>query len=295
MGKQADGAAGWNGWTAPWRVPLCLPDAARLAEVALLGSAGALLGMLGWVLLAPLGPVPGSGNAGPMVLDAPARASLFAQFDPFGRETPDGGTGGANGGAVPLTLLGTRSTPDGLGGSAIVAGADGVQQVVMQGQDALPGMRLAQVAFDHVVLLRAGARITLWLGGAEPPDAPPGASPGAPPAASAAPAAPASFDGGHGAHGEQGGPGAARAAATASLPVAVADDGTALVPVGAAAQAWGLLPQDRIVAIAGSPVRGAGDANRLMAQLAGGQPVAVTVRRGGRNLALSLAPGGGGR
>jgi general secretion pathway protein C len=262
MGKQADGAARLRGWTAAWRVPSRTPNAARLAEVALLGSAGALLAMLGWVLLAPLGPAPGDEGAGPVVLDAPTRAGLFAQFDPFARESA-GGTGNAGGGAVPLTLLGTRSTPDGRGGSAILAGADGAQHVVAQGQDALPGVRLAQVAFDHVVLLRAGGRITLSL---------------ARPEAGTAQGAPADSTG-----------------KAQDLPLALVADGQALVPAGTAAQAWGLLPDDRIVAIDGTPVRGADDARRLSAQVATGPAVAVTVLRQGKQLALSLGPQGGGQ
>ena len=272
MGKQAQGMAEsaslarqalwrWPGWRArmaspPFGRP---PLAALLAEVALLGSAAALLAMLGWVLLAPL-PLSASGDsAGLVVLDAPARAVLFAQFDPFARDVPDGGGDGGAGSALPFSLLGTRSTADGHGGAAILAGADGVQRAVPQGADIAPGVRLAQVAFDHVVVQRAGGSLVLRLAAQE-------ARPAKPPAPRLGFADAA-----------QGGPG--------------------LVVSGAVgeAQSLGLLPGDRIVALHGRPVRDARDARELEAMLAAGQAVAVTVRRVGHDLALSLGPVGGGQ
>ncbi|WP_179504225.1 MULTISPECIES: type II secretion system protein N [unclassified Sphingomonas] len=239
------------------------PIAARLAEVALLGSAGALLAMLCWVVLAPLDSAVADDAGGAMVLDAPARAGLFAQFDPFARES-----GGGSGDAGPLRLLGTRSTPDGQGGSAILAGADGVQHVVAQGEEALPGVRLAQVAFDYVVLLRAGGRVTLSLA---PQD---GTAP------AAAPSAPQEL-----APQDLGG----------RFALVTADGKPALWLTGGAGQSWGLLPDDRIVAIGGAPVRGQEDAARLDAAIAQGRALAVTVRRGGRDLPLSLGSQGGGQ
>ncbi len=273
MGKQAQGMAGSASWARQalwrwpdWRARMASPPfgrpplAALLAEVALLGSAAALLAMLGWVLLAPLPPSAAGDTAGLVVLDAPARAALFAQFDPFARDVPDGGgDGGEAGSTLPFTLLGTRSTADGHGGAAILAGVDGVQRAVSQGADIAPGVRLAQVAFDHVVVQRAGGSLVLRL-------AAPEARPAKPPAPRLGFADAA-----------QGGPG--------------------LVVSGAVgeAQSLGLLPGDRIVALRGKPVRDARDARELEAMLAAGHAVAVTVRRAGHDLALSLGPVGGGQ
>ncbi|WP_062786135.1 type II secretion system protein N [Novosphingobium capsulatum] len=280
MGKQAQGMAGSASlagqalWRWPdWRWRMASPRFGRpplvalLAEVALLGSVAALLAMLGWVLLAPLRPATAGDNAGLVVLDAPARAALFAQFDPFARDVPDGGDGGgggAAGAALPFTLLGTRSTVDGQGGGAILVGADGVQRAVPQGADIAPGVRLVQVAFDHVVLQRAGGTLVLRLAAQD--GRPADSTGGKPPAPRFRVA-----DAAHGAPG--------------------------LVASGAVgeAQSLGLLPGDRIVALRGKPVRDARDARQIEAMLAAGQAVAVTVRRAGHDLALSLGPAGGGQ
>ncbi|WP_309804676.1 type II secretion system protein N [Novosphingobium capsulatum] len=257
----------WRDWR--WRIASPRfgrpPLAALVAEVALLGSVAALLAMLGWVLLAPLTPATTGDSAGLVVLDAPARAALFAQFDPFARDVPDGGGGGGEGGAaLPFTLLGTRSTADGQGGGAILAGADGVQRAVPQGADIVPGVRLVQVAFDHVVLQRAGGTLVLRLAAQ---DGRPADSTGGKPPALRFRVADA----------VQGGPG--------------------LVVSGAVGdgQSLGLLPGDRIVALRGKPVRDARDARQIEAMLAAGKAVAVTVRRAGHDLALSLGPAGGGQ
>lgn len=226
------------------------PSAARVAEAALLASAGALLVMLGWVLLVPLGPPPAADGGGPVVLDAPTRAGLFAQFDPFARDdTPGAGAGGAE--SLPLTLLGTRSTPDGQGGAAILAGADGVQRAVAVGEEAMPGVRLARVAFDHVVLQRPGGTVVLRLAGARQEAA-------------------------------------ASAPATLRFRLSAEGGAPALVAQGAQGRALGLMPGDRIVAVEGVAVRDVRAARELEAAMQSGRAVAVTVRRGDRALPLSL-------
>ena len=243
------------------------PLSEQMAELGLLGSAGALLGVLGWVLLAPLGPAQADGQTGLVVLDAPARADLFGQFDPFARNA--GGSGaGAN--ALPLTLLGTRSRADGVGGSAILAGADGVQHVVPVGQDAMPGVRLAEVSFDHVVLLRSGARVVLSL---VPHDG---------------------QQNGEGMAADDAGKGGAPPPGATSPRFGLVNDGhdMALVLADDGGQATGLVSADRIVAIAGAKVTGPNDARRLETLLASGKAVAVTVRRDGRDLPLSLGSAG---
>lgn len=224
------------------------PSAARLAEAALLASAGALLVMLGWVLLVPLGPPPAADGGGPVVLDAPTRAGLFAQFDPFARDGAAAGAGGEN---LPLTLLGTRSAADGQSGAAILAGADGVQRAVPVGEEAMPGVRLAQVAFDHVVLQRPGGAVVLRLAGARQEAAAP-------------------------------------APATLRFRLSEAGGVPALVAQGEEGRALGLLPGDRIVAVEGVAVRDARAATELEATMQRGRAVAVTVRRGDRALPLSL-------
>lgn len=256
----------------------------RWVETMLLGCAGALLGILGWVLLAPVGNGAGAraGESGPLVLDAPARAALFGQFDPFARD------GGGGAGPLPLTLLGTRSGPGGEGGSAIVAGPDGVQKVVLQGEEALPGLRLVRVDFDTITLSRAGGRVTLAMkadesGGDAANDNDPADAGDQTPSAKApsdktpsekAPSQPIAAPVPSGLHFEAVGQG--------GRVVGLAQQGGA---------AFGLLAGDTIVAIEGRAVSGAQDGIRLAEALRAGRALGVTVRRGGRDLPLSLGAG----
>lgn len=256
----------------------------RWVETMLLGCAGALLGILGWVLLAPVGNGSGggAGESGPLVLDAPARAALFGQFDPFARD------GGGGAGPLPLTLLGTRSGPGGEGGSAIVAGPDGVQKVVLQGEEALPGLRLVRVDFDTITLSRAGGRVTLAMKADEPGgdaanDNDPADAGDQTPSAKApsdktpsdkAPSQPIGAPVSSGLHFE--------AVRQGGRVVALAQQGGA---------AFGLLAGDTIVAIEGRAVSGAQDGTRLAEALRAGRALGVTVRRGGRDLPLSLGAG----
>lgn len=246
----------------------------RWVETMLLGCAGALLGILGWVLLAPVGNGSGggAGESGPLVLDAPARAALFGQFDPFARD------GGGGAGPLPLTLLGTRSGPGGEGGSAIVAGPDGVQKVVLQGEEALPGLRLVRVDFDTITLSRAGGRVTLAMKADEPEgdaanDNDP-ADAGDKTSSEKAPSQPIGAPVPSGLHFEAVGQG--------GRVVGLAQQGGA---------AFGLLAGDTIVAIEGRAVSGAQDGTRLAEALRAGRALGVTVRRGGRELPLSLGAG----
>ncbi|GMM60672.1 type II secretion system protein N [Novosphingobium pituita] len=261
----------------------------RWVETMLLGCAGALLGILGWVLLAPVGNGSGggAGESGPLVLDAPARAALFGQFDPFARD------GGGGAGPLPLTLLGTRSGPGGEGGSAIVAGPDGVQKVVLQGEEALPGLRLVRVDFDTITLSRAGGRVTLAMKADEPEgdaanDNDPADAGDQTPSAKApsdktpsekAPSQPIGTPVSSGLHFEAVGQGGR----VVGLAPHLAQQG------GGAA--FGLLAGDTIVAIEGRAVSGAQDGIRLAEALRAGRALGVTVRRGGRDLPLSLGAG----
>lgn len=81
---------------------------------------------------------------------------MLARFDAFGA------AGGATGGSAieGFRLFGVRSGGPG-GGSAIIAGSDGVQKSYAVGETIVDGVTLASVAADHVELSRGGARATL--------------------------------------------------------------------------------------------------------------------------------------
>lgn len=95
-------------------------------------------------------------SAGPVVSRHQADLGVLARFDAFG----------APGSAAQpqvndsFRLFGVRS--GGVqGGSAIIAGADGVQKSYAVGEAIADGVVLASVAADHVELARGGARTIL--------------------------------------------------------------------------------------------------------------------------------------
>jgi general secretion pathway protein C len=99
----------------------------------------------------------------PPPFSAPALAdrSLLARFDPF---FPSRGGGKALPvTALPFSLHGVRADSATGRGSAIIASAEGQQQVYAVGETIADGVTLAAIAPDHVVLERAGVREALWL------------------------------------------------------------------------------------------------------------------------------------
>lgn len=104
-------------------------------------------------------------QAVPMPIVAPpamADAALLTSRDLFF------GAGSATGDALPVTdlpfsLHGLRTDSSTGRGSAIIAGADGVQNSHAVGDSLGDGVVLVAIAFDHVVLERDGRREALWL------------------------------------------------------------------------------------------------------------------------------------
>lgn len=257
--------------------PVTLYSAAELLLLALLAWAVA---RLVWAVLTPVGPLGDWRPAAPAVAGLPADA--LASFDPFFRLEPD--TGPATVTSLQLTLFGTRMDEAQGGGSAIVAGPDGVQQSVAVGQEVAPGVRLKAVAFDHVTLDRGGAEEDLFLdqsGTVKPVQ--PGAAPAAvaPPPAVAVPAPPVAvgqlrneigfiprIDGGK-------------------------VSGLVVRPQGSGAvfRQAGLREGDVITAIAGRPISGADDFDRLGRDYVGGGNIPLTVERGTATLPLAITVG----
>lgn len=256
------------------------------------GLSAALL----WALVTPVSPLGAWQPVSVRVMSAPARAALFARLDPFNRTPPgaSAGPGGDSGTVTSLavTLFATRSMPGG-GGSAIIAGPDGVQQVYRVGAEVQPGVTLAEVAFDHVALSRNGAREMLYLDQSR-------AAPSAEGVVAANPVAP---PGGAGAAGVE-----APGGSTGPLTLEAAHRGISFGPHaeggrvmglevqangdGSAFRAVGFQPGDVITAVDGKPVTSAADGARVAGALKPGASVAVTVRRGDRQLplAITLAP-----
>lgn len=248
------------------------------AITALIGAA------LVWAILTPVSPLGKWSANGVRTMSPSARAALFASVDPFNR-TASGPAPVDQSGAVTslaLTLFATRATAGG-GGTAIIAGADGLQQVYRVGTEVQPGVTLAGVAFDHVELSRNGARELLYLDQS-------GSAPTAQGVVAANPvAAPVGVPGG----------GVSVAALRSGVNFGPRAEGGRVVGVevlssgdGSAFRAVGFQPGDVITEVNGKPVTGPGDAAVLSGAIRSGTSIAVTVRRGDRQLplAITLAP-----
>jgi len=169
------------------------------------------------------------------------------------------------------------------GGSAIIAGSDGVQRSYAVGEEVSPGVKLVQVLFDHVVLERGGTRESLFLDQSVPAetvgDAPMTAAPAAgatPPVVQApGPLTAEAITGGIGfaPRMENGRP--------TGFAVSPKGDG------GVFAQA-GFKPGDIVVEINGRKVSSAADAAALTGQLKPGARLSLQVERGTETLPIAI-------
>lgn len=114
-----------------------------------------------WLIVTPLGPVGEWRAREVQTLSAQSRVALFTNFDPFFRNGPV-----ATGNVVTslqLTLYGIRMNLGSGLGSAILAGADGVQDSFAVGDEIMPGVTLDSVQFDHVIIDRGGVKESLYI------------------------------------------------------------------------------------------------------------------------------------
>lgn len=258
----------------------------ELALIALLAVQSA---RLVYAVITPVGPVgvwrpeqgaiPGSPQA------------ILRGFDPFFRTSGGDAAGPAVVTSLQLTLYGTRIDEAQGGGSAIIAGADGIQQSIGVGQEISPGVILKAVAFDHVSIERGGRAEDLFITQAEQAPAPAVAPPGAPLMGGGAAPSPA---------GATPAPGGITAAQVRSdigfIPridggkvsgLTVRSQGS-----GAAFRAAALRDGDIVTQVGGRPVTGQADIDRLAPQLARGGTIALSVERGGQVVPLTLTIAG---
>jgi general secretion pathway protein C len=89
--------------------------------------------------------------------------ALLRDFDPFFRL--DGGAPASSAVVtnLQLTLFGIRLDEAMGRGSAIIATPDGVQKSYAVGDEIMPGIKLKEVAFDHVTIDRGGADEDLFI------------------------------------------------------------------------------------------------------------------------------------
>lgn len=232
-----------------------------------------------WIIATPTGPLGDWKSGGAQLLAANEARTLFASLDPFFRSANAGSGGGAVT-ALDLTLFGVNMNEASGGGSAIIAGADGVQASFAIGEEVLPGVKLAGVAFDHVLLDRGGVRESLYLDQSVPAEtATPAATPMALPAATAQNATTPSGE-------------LLPAAIQAGIGFAPRSEGGKVTGLtvqpqgdGAAFRAAGLRPGDVIRAVNGRPVASAVD---LAGQIAPGARLSLEVERGSAVVPIAL-------
>lgn len=228
---------------------------------------------LAWTLVTPLGPVGRWLPPAPAALPEAAQLALLSTYDPFASATAAPAAPPAT--ATGLTLFGTRMSLGGAPGSAIIAGADGIQTSFTVGDEVAPGLRLLSVGFDFVLLGGNGAEQRLAMEGAEPPA-------GTEAVAGAAPA--------------NAGGGGALTPANIRANVAFAPrtvngrvTGLLVSPLGSPAflQRAGLRDGDIITSVNG---RAVADPSALLSQLSPGARLSLTVERGAAtaNVALLL-------
>lgn len=229
-----------------------------------------------WVLAVPTGPL-GDWRQGTAQLLGPQESrTMFAGLDPFFRS----GAGASAPGTVTsldLTLFGITMNEAGGGGSAILAGADGVQSSFAVGDDVLPGVKLAGVAFDHVILDRGGARESLFLDQSSLAEGAPAVAAAPVPSMTAQPA-------GNGAlspQAVQSGVGfSARSEGGTVTGLTVQPQGD-----GAVFRAVGLRPGDVIRSVNGRPVASAAD---IAGQMTPGARLSLEVERGSALVPIAI-------
>lgn len=233
-----------------------------------------------WTIVTPIAPLGDWQARTANVMSAPSRAALFASFDGFDRAAA---TGDANAAvtSLDLTLYGLRMNEASGGGSAIIAGSDGVQRSYSVGEEVAPGVKLMQVLFDHVVLERSGQRESLFIDQSVPAE-----TVGDTAAAPATTAQPLPV--------VQAGPLTAEAI---SAGIAFAPrmengraTGFAVTPKadGAVFAQAGFKPGDIVVEINGRKVSSAQDGAALAGQLRPGARLSLLVERGTETLPIAL-------
>ena len=252
----------------------------RLLEIVLLALLAVQVARIVWAIVTPVGAYGDWRGAAAVIPPEPARAALFASFDPF-FHTPSGAATGAPAAPLALTVYGIRLDANG-GGSAIIAGPDGVQNSYGVGEEVSPGAVLKAVAIDHVVIARGGRDETVPLISAIDTAATPGAATAgtlaAPTQAGAVPVVPSV---------------AVPASIVADVAFSPRSDGgqvtgIILSPRGPAFQEAGLQAGDVVTQVNGRPVTSAADLVALKNLLVPGTRLVLQVERGGAVVPVGL-------
>jgi general secretion pathway protein C len=259
------------------RVPQA--SVADLLLVSAVAVAAVQAARLIWTVLTPLAPIGDWQPAKTQMVPLAERPALFGGFDPFFK-TQVSSTNAEIVTSLPLTLYGIRTNEAAGGGSAIIAGADGIQASWTVGETIMPGAVLHAVAFDHVVISNNGVLEKLFIDQSVPAEnvTPPL------PSASAAGSAPVGANSGASKLNAQNlqqsigfAPRSVGGRVT-GLVVSAKDDGTMLSIAG-------LQKGDIITAINGRPVSAPSE---LAAQLRPGARLTLDVERGAQKIPVAI-------
>ncbi len=248
------------------------------------------LARLVWVIVTPVSPVGNWRPATAVVLPLATRQALFSGFNPFMR------VGAADQGpaivtSLQLELFGILLNGSSGLGSAIIAGSDGVQNSYAVGEEIQPGVTLAGVAFDHVIISRGGTQERVYIDQSVPAEVVgSGASTNAVAPANAA----------------QPGPSGATVSGAGNPPRTAENlqkfvglsprtvngkiTGVVAEPKGDAAgyRAMGFLPGDIITSVNGRKITSASDAAFAQSQIKPGARLSLMVERGAQTVPLAL-------
>ncbi len=230
-----------------------------------------------WTVITPIGPIGAWRPVSALVMPVAERAGLLSAFDPFFRT--DAPTEKAKVTAMNLTLFGTTVNQATGGGSAIIAGEDGVQSSYAVGDDIVAGVTLFAVAPDHVVIQNGGAKERLYLDQSIPAETV-AADGSAPPAAGTTPATSGPLT----AESIRQGVGfqpRTEGSAVTGLVLAPAGDGAVFAKLGFQAG-------DIITSVNGRPIKSAADAAALTGQLRPGARLSLQVERGAETLPIAV-------
>lgn len=247
------------------------------AKAFLLAAVAIQAARLLWSIATPAGPLGNWMPAAANPLAPQVQAAVLASVDPFYRSSATGAPSAAE---VEVTLHGIRGDGGLGGGSAIIGLPDGTQQTIMVGEEVSPGVRLAAVYFDHVLLDLGGEKQQrLAFEGAEVATAAAAAS------ASSGSAAPD--------------PTVAGALTAAAIRQAVnfaprnrdgQINGIVISPGADAAgfESAGFRSGDVVVAVNGARITSATDVAQLQSSIAPGARLVLTVERGAEAVPIAL-------
>lgn len=247
------------------------------AKALLLAGVAIQLARLLWVLATPVGPFSDWRPRQAQLLPVQAQTALLAVVDPFFRQAS--ASAPSQFPSIDLQLFGVREERGSGGGSAIIGPPDGEQVSYVVGEEVAPGVKLAAVFFDFVLLDSGGQQRKLFMGGAGPPEAAPAAP---------APVAAADFP----------------AAASASLTPDSIRRALNLAPRSragrvtgvmvspgsdpAAFEAAGFRPGDVIVSVNGARIASQTDLLQLQSSLVPGARLSLSVERGAAIVPVAL-------